>query len=453
MNRIISSVGLVALGAASVQAQSSITATPAKWWNVEATVRGFYDDNLNSNPHPTSQDRVWGYELTPKVGVVVGNEQTSFTANYRYAFLYYDHKPIGNTDKFDQDHFFDAALTHAFSERYRLRVRDTFVIGQEPDTLRTSAAFHTPFRVAGNNIVNSGGITFNAELTPLLGVEVGYDNGWYDYHDKFNGAGFVPGPASDVPGTPSVSGNIDAFGNIHPSLVGALNRIEQTPHISALWHVLPDTTASLSYQFQDVDYTGNEDIAGNPTFDKADVAVSSDRNVRSHTIYAGLDHEFRPDFYGSVQAGASYYDYYNVHNTAFGPYARLSLTYVYALESSVQAGFQEGRTATDVVEGTSKSDLVQDVEASVVYATIRQRIVPNLFANLNGSYQHSTFNGGGSEFDNKSENFFEFGANLEYVFNANFSAHLGYDFDRLDSQLGNRSYTRNKVYIGATASY
>jgi hypothetical protein len=162
MNRIIASVGLVALGAASVQAQSSITATPAKWWNVEATVRGFYDDNLNSRPIPTDDDRVFGYELSPKVGMVVGNEQTSFTADYKYAFLYYDHKPLGNANKFDQDHFFDAALTHAFSERYRIRVRDSFTIGQEPDTLRTSAAFHTPFRIAGNNIVNSGGFTFNA---------------------------------------------------------------------------------------------------------------------------------------------------------------------------------------------------------------------------------------------------------------------------------------------------
>jgi hypothetical protein len=165
-----------------------------------------------------------------------------------------------------------------------------------------------------------------------------------------------------------------------------------------------------------------------------------------------LDHKFRPDFYGSVQAGASYYDYYNVSDTSFGPYARLSLTYVYMEESSLQFGFQEGRTATDVVGGTTKGNLVHDVEASVVYASIRQRILPNLFANLNGSLQHSSFDGGGI-YNNKSEDFYEFGANLEYLFNAHFSAHVGYDFDRLDSDIGGRTYSRNKVYIGATASY
>ncbi|HWD93002.1 MAG TPA: outer membrane beta-barrel protein [Verrucomicrobiae bacterium] len=442
MNRIIASVGLVALGATSVQAQS-VTAPPAKWWNVQATVRGFYDDNLNANPHPSSNDRVWGYELTPKVGVALGNEQTVFSADYKYAFLYYDHRPNGNTTHYDQDHFFNAFLSHNFNERYSLRVREAFIIGQEPDALRSDAAFHTPFRVAGDNIVNSAGGDFTAELTPLLGLEVGYNNAWYDYKDSFSQAGFSLGNSS--------SKNIASDGTISPSLSGALDRVDQAAHLSALWHVMPDTTASLSYEFRDVDYTANEFIGGNAT-DEVDAPKSQDRNVRSHTVYLGLDHKFRPDFFGSVQAGASYYDYYNVSDTSFGPYARLSLTYVYMEESSLQVGFQEGRTATDVVGGTTKGDLVHDVEASVIYGSVRQRIVPNLFANLSGSVQRSAFNGGGI-YDNKSEDFYEFGANLEYLFNAHFSAHLGYDFDRLDSDIGGRSYSRNKVYIGATASY
>ncbi|HEX4265760.1 MAG TPA: outer membrane beta-barrel protein [Verrucomicrobiae bacterium] len=437
MNRIIASVGLVALGAASVQAQSVGSAPPAKWWNVQATVRGFYDDNINANPNPSHNDRAWGYELSPKVGVAFGNDQTAFTADYKYAFLYYDHKPAGNSDHFDQDHIFNAMLTHAFTERYKIRVSDDFTIGQEPDALRNDAAFHTPYRVSGNNIVNSGDVTFNAELTPLLGVEVGYNNAWYDYSGQFN-----------------QFRNVDTNGVISASPAGALNRIEQSPHISALWHVMPETTASLSYKFTDVDYTSsgpfNDLIGGNVN----GVEVRSrDRDVRSHTVYLGLDHQFRPDFYGSVQAGASYYDYYNISSTSFGPYARLSLTYSYMQDSSIQVGFQEGRTATDVVGGADAANFVHDVEASVIYASLRQRILSNFFANLNGSFQHSSFNGGGPVFNGKSENFYEFGANLEYVFNPHFSAHLGYDYDRLDSDLAGRTYDRNKVYIGATASY
>jgi uncharacterized protein (PEP-CTERM system associated) len=126
------------------------------------------------------------------------------------------------------------------------------------------------------------------------------------------------------------------------------------------------------------------------------------------------------------------------------------LTYVYAPESYLQAGFQEGRAATDIV-GSSRADLVRDTESSVLYATVRHRIIPNFFANATGTFQHSVFQGG--SIDGKAEDLYEFGVNLEYQFNPHISAHVGYDWDHLDSDVDLRSYTRNKVYIGATASY
>lgn len=437
MNRIIASVGMVALGAASVQAQSSMTGPAAKWWNVQATVRGFYDDNLNTTPDHSDLKKVhaFGGEISPKVGVTLGNDQTTFSADYKYALLYYDHKPAGNSTRIDQDHTFNAAVSHAFNERYTIRARDSFVIGQEPDALRQDAAFHTPYRVSGNNIVNYGGIVFNAELTPLLGLEVGYDNAWYDYDDKFSSA--VGGK------------NVSTTGVVSPSNSGVLDRIEQAPHLSLLWHVMPDTTASLSYQFRQVSYTADEPIVGNVN---TGTASSSVRDNRQHLVYLGLDHQFRPDFYGSVQGGVSYYDYYNDDSTSFGPYGKVSLTYVYMQESSVQVGFQEGRTASDVV-GSDVNNIVKDSEVSVLFATLRHRIIPNLFGNLNGTVQRSEFNGGGATFDGKTEYFYEFGANLEYLFNEHFSAHVGYDFDHLDSEIPQRSYSRNKVYVGATASF
>jgi hypothetical protein len=449
MNKIIASVGLVALGAANVQAQTPLTGPTTKWWNVQASVRGFYDDNPNTAPShqraalldPTviriPKGGTSGFEINPKVGVTFGNDQTTFSADYQYSFLYYDRKPFGNTEHFDQDHTFNAALSHAFSERYSIRAREAFVIGQEPDALRYDAAFHTPFRVSGNNIVNYGGLLFNAELTPEMGLEAGYDYAWFDYRDKLNAN---PGK------------NVDGVGNVlSPSRSGLLDRIEQYPHIALTWKEMRDTTLSLGYRFGQINYTGDEVIQGNIN-DKPDSVVSSDRDVRSHTVYLGVDHQFRPDFYGSAQAGVSYYDYYNLDTTSWGPYARLSLTYVYMPESTLQVGFQEGRSATDIFGGgTTKADITRDSEASVVFAKVQHRIVPHLFANLNGSFQHSEFHGGTA--DNQTEDFYEFGANLEYQFNPFISVHGGYDFDHLDSDLGDRSYTRNKFYIGATASY
>jgi hypothetical protein len=442
MNRIVASVGLVALGAASVQAQSAIQGPAPKWWSVSATVRGFYDDNLNTQRNPTSRDRVWGGEITPSVGVSLGNSQTTFTADYVYGFLYYDHKPLGNTEKYDQTHTFNANLSHAFSERYSVRVKESFVVGQEPDALRTGVAFPTPFRVSGNNIANSGGIIFNAELTPVFGVELGYNNNWFDYADNFSTRGFIPG----VQG----SKNVDQFGNVIPSNSGTLDRIEQTPYFDLRWHVAPETVAKVGYQFGQVNYTANEPIQGNVLV-PASITRSPIRDNRSHAVYAGLEHQFRPDFFGNIQAGASYYDYYNLNQTSIGPVGSASLTYVYALESTLALGVQYGRSATDVV-GSSPGKFVHDTDSAVVFAALRQRIAPNFFGRLTGNFQNSSFNGGGPGFNNKTEQFYEFGADLEYKFNSHFSAHAGYDFDHLDSDLG-RSYFRNKVYIGATASY
>lgn len=437
MNKIIASVGLVALGAANVQAQNALSSPAAKWWNVQATVRGFYDDNINSAHNPGPHDHVWGFEIKPKVGVTWSDDQTAINADYAYSFLHYDKRPIGNTEKYDQDHTFNVLLTHAFSERYSVQVRDSFVIGQEPDALRHDAAFHTPFRVSGDNKVNSGGILFNAELTRLLGLEVGYDNGWFDYNDTLSRLD----PGKNVNGGQVVS----------PSVSGVLDRIEQAPHIALTWQALPDTTARAGYRYGQVNYTGNEVIAGDIPRDGTSV-LSEDRDVRSHTVYLGLDHKFRPDFYGSVEAGGSYYDYYKVSETSWGPYARLSLTYVYMQDSSLTLGFQEQRSATDVLGSpTTKQDVVRDAETSTLYAHVRHRLMPNLFANLDGSFQNSIFKGG--TFDGKTERFYEFGGNLEYVFNPHISAQAGYDFDRLDSEIPSRSYTRNKFYIGATASY
>jgi hypothetical protein len=79
---------------------------------------------------------------------------------------------------------------------------------------------------------------------------------------------------------------------------------------------------------------------------------------------------------------------------------------------------------------------------------------------LLGQFQHNSFENGvpsaaGSSitFKDKSENFFLVGLNLTYEINRFLAAEAGYNYDRLDSDLGFRSFTRNRVYVGLRASY
>jgi hypothetical protein len=281
--------------------------------------------------------------------------------------------------------------------------------------------------------VNSAGITFDGELTPLLGFEAGYNNSLYDYD------------ASE--------------------LSGPLNRDENYAHVDLRWNVAHQTVGVLGYQFGEVVYTGSGAFANPFGIDNSPpsslIPSINIRDTMSHTLYVGADHTFLPNFVGSVRAGATYYDYYNDSGASdFGPFASASLTYTYAPESSFGIGFQEGRNASSLVsqQNTLASDVVHDTETSVVYASIVHRIVPKLYGSLKGTFQNSTYHGGGPGVNGQSDRFFEGEADLEYKFNSYFSVHGGYDYDRLISDLafddaGSRNYDRNRFYLGATARY
>ncbi len=443
MNKIVASVGLVALGAASVHAESS--GSPSKWWNVSATVQGFYDDNANTAPTGVpgfSPVHTFGYQLSPSIGIAVGDQQTSFTATYTFSYLYYE-KPLSGTvvnghlqnappQKSDMDHTFNLALDHAFNERYAIHLTDSFVIGQQPDTLRAGNALTSFQRIPGDNIVNAAGIVFNGQFTPLFGIEAGYNNDYYRY-------------------------DADEIGD-------TLNRDENYAHLDARWTLSRNTVGVLGYQFGDVIYipgSGPDAQLANPTpANPANTDTSRVRDTVSHTVYAGADHTFAPQFTGSLRAGASYYDYYNDPNdpNGFGPYGTGSLTYTYAPESTFSIGAQEGRIASSL---TTTRSVVHDTESTTVYANLVHRIVPKLFGSVKGTFQNSIYHGGGDGINGRSDQFYEVEADLEYRFNGNFSVHGGYDYDKLvsgisvDKVLGGipRDYDRNRFYIGATASY
>src|SRR5438046_717743 len=159
MKKLVASVGLLALGAAGAQAVDvpGQTAGLPKPWSISATLRGFYDDNFNTVQSNSGADRksVFGFEVSPALAFQwAPSPQTHLSLGYLYSFKYYDHTPAGNSDKFDQTHTLNAALEHAFSERYQLVLGDSFVIGQEPDLLRAGNSLATFQRLAGDNIRN-----------------------------------------------------------------------------------------------------------------------------------------------------------------------------------------------------------------------------------------------------------------------------------------------------------
>jgi len=451
MKRIVASVGLVALGTSGLHADStsSLTDPSTKPWSVSATLRGFYDDNINSVPggsgaltivNPTTGASTtyhrsgFGFEVSPAFSVVWPWEQTTLSLGYIYSFKDYQFKPLGNSDTVDMTHSFAVSLTHTFNELYSARVSDSFVIGQEPDFLRAGNTYSTFQRISGSNIRNFGDAAFDGKVTPLLGFEVGYANGYYNY------------AADGTVGVPSSPTYLASPG-------GFLNRMEQTVHLDSRWQLSPDTVGVIGYQFTDVNYYEDQTLL--PTGTLPFNVVSNTRNQRGHYGYVGVDESFTPALTASVRVGARYTDYYNDPNASanVGPYAQLSLRWNYAYQSYAEVGFVHDRIATDLLGNGSNSgngDLTLDSDTSSVYATLSHRLAPGLTGSINGQYQNSEYYGG--QYNNQAENFYTFGANLDYKVNRFMSTQVGYNYDRLDSAIG-RGFDRNRVYVGLTASY
>ncbi|MFO1475043.1 MAG: outer membrane beta-barrel protein [Verrucomicrobiota bacterium] len=457
MKKIVASVGLVVLGASGMARGQEAGATAYKPWNISATLRGFYDDNINTAPNG-SPDKVGssGFQITPSVNYAWQNDQTVFSADYMYTFRYYETRPAGNAQNYDQDNNFDISLTHSFNERYQAGVKDSFVIGQEADSLQQGAFLTEPQRVSGNNIRNFGQLSFNAAVAPTFGLSFGYVNSYWNYEDTQTN--LVQNPP-----TPIFTGN-----NIIPSRAGQNNRIEQAFNVDARWQLKPQTVGYVGVQYGVGNYTEDQAVANYVYFGTpvaGSTLMADSRNYRSIWGYVGVDHNFTPDDSGSLRGGIRSTDYYNSPQDAsdLSPYVMASLRHNYLEKSYFEVGFSYDRNATDLIDpaytvvGTTNGPVLQAVsvtlqqQSAVVYGSVNHYFLPNLSASATLTYQYSFFVGG--QYNNDTEKDFLFGIVGQYDFNPFISASLGYNYDSVNSEVPDRSYNRNRVYVGVSATY
>ena len=428
MKKILVCVGLAAAGTTALQAAYAPDLNPmqtTKLWSMSGTLRGFYDDNYNTVPSGPNKRDSYGFEISPSFSLNVPLQQTEIGLRYTYGLYYYQDRMETSGRPIDQTHQADLWVAHAFTENWKMKMQDSFVVGQEPELLNAGI----PIRAEGNNIHNVGTITLDTQWTRLLGSELGYQNNFYDYQN---------------------SGGNGSTGNA--SLAGLLNRLEHLAWVNLNWQLLPTVTPFVGYQYGQVNYIGNEIISGLP----GPITYSDNRDNRSHYGYVGVQYNPLDNFNIAAKAGIQYVDYYNpvagVPTTSqTSPYADLSATYTYLPGSYAQVGFQQRRNATDVVGELASGKITEDQESSVVYASINHKFTPQLTGNVLGNVQYSTFNGG--QYDSKSQTWYTLGGNLSYSFNPHVSAEVGYNYDYLTSDVPGQEYKRNRVYVGVTGTY
>jgi hypothetical protein len=415
MKKFIASAGLAAVGASGLQAAYAPNLSPmetSKPWSIAASVRGFYDDNYNTAPKngpagfPTKRDS-YGIEFSPSAAINIPLEQTYIGASYVYTMRYYDDRPENSVD---HTHELTLKLDHKFSERYKVHFDDAFVYSQEPEIIQGAGTPAATFlRTDSEALRNTARLNLTAQLTELLSVEPGYSMTWYDYLDE--GVG---------------------------SRSALLDRVEHLIHLDALYQIQEHLLGGLGYEFGVRDYTSDEIISFAP------LLTGDDRDSQSHKFYARADYAFSSQLNASAKAGVEYTTYDTLGGDEVSPFFDLNATYTYLQNSYAQLGVRHTRNATDIGD-------VKDQESTLVYASINHRISRELTASLLGHYQYGEFSGG--SLDGAIDNAIWLGLNLEYRFTPNFAVDAGYNWDRLDSDAQLRSYTRNRIYVGASATY
>ncbi|MEI2723435.1 MAG: hypothetical protein V9H26_07790 [Verrucomicrobiota bacterium] len=286
MKTFAASVGLIALGTSVLSAVESKVLNSeqsSKPWSVSASLRGFYDSNINSSPDGSEQESA-GVQISPSINYGIAGEQTSVNLGYYLSANWYDNPYSTWSGPWELTQTMEAALSHTFSPRIDVNMKDSFVIGQEPDVLQAPGgpAANNQY-ISGSNKRNYANINLNVQATSLLGFQLGYGNILYNYDDS--------GPGSNS---------------------ALLDRMENAVHLDSRWTLQPQTIGIVGYMFTQVGYTGDEVIGFAPG-----PIMSDSRNSRGNTVYVGVEHSFTPDLSGSLKGGVQVYDFYNDPNAEY----------------------------------------------------------------------------------------------------------------------------------------
>jgi hypothetical protein len=423
MKIAIASASLAVIGAASVTAQYAPGLSPqqtAKPWSVSASLRGFYDDNYTTTPVSSES---YGVEVSPSLSYNIALDTTYIGLGYQYRARYFE-----APSRTDQSHIVNGKVSHAISERWKLDVENSFAVAQEPEIIEGAGAISTLRRIEGDNIRNRASASLSGQLTDVLDTRLSYQNLILDY--ELEDGDLVGSPAAPIPSS---------------SLSSLLDRMENTVSLDILWKWQPQTAVVLGYQYRDVQYTSDGSIGA---IALGGIAPASSRDNTGHYVYTGLDQNFSQTLKGQVRLGARFNEWDSTDTTS--PYARANLNYNYSPGSVAQIGVVHDRNSTDVSLLSAGAPTLDQI-STIIHGSVSHRITGKLTVSVIGQLQFSKFEGGAV--DGLRDDVYVLGLNVNYEINKFIAAEAGYNYDELSSDLNNRGFDRNRVYIGLRASY
>ena len=455
MNKIIASASAVALGLVGVQ--SAFAAEPQvesekalPWLSASLSVRGFYDDNINSSyDGPSGVQDSAGFQIVPSVGLKYEDDLMLASIRYEYGYTWY----ADRTPEDDQSHLVDLVFSRQFSDNVRLEINDSFAVAQEPSVLSDFAGQQLVTRAEGDNMRNFAEIVLGVQYYENLGFEVGYRNAYWDFED--DGYGFY------------------------------LNRVEHTPHIDLYYDLNEMNRFFIGYQMNYADYLGN---GSQPLYGKYGPLYSDNASYTqgipatygsdiydrmSHAGYVGYRLTLAQGIDWTTRLGAQYTEWQNVDDydidyySPFGggaatrldfdkdsvnPFVESIFTWQYSDSGSALLGVRH--------EVGASQWGAMDAEVTSVFANVHHFFTPKFEGALNFVYQHSAYGSSpnASYGDDTHDDYFSVGPSLSYRLTPLDSVQgafvdLSYSYDYLDSNIPYREYDRNRVTLGLRATY
>jgi hypothetical protein len=398
MKNILTTAGMAAAAVVGFQttcAGQAVTVDDSKWWQVSAALRGFYDDNYTTAPN-YAEEESFGVEVRPGVDIAHQGEQHTIKLSLLYSARWFEDRARNEVDHMI---LADLASEYRLTENHLIRLNDTFVYSSEGTLLDANGVVTSPIRTDGSNIRNYADLAYIGQLTPLIGLEVGYQNTLYSYED-------------------------DAYSAF-------LDRLEHRIKAETRWTICPTVAGVVGYWYEMVDFT--ED-------------TGEYRNSDSHYIVAGADYTLSPQAFLSARGGAQNVIYDNntlADDNDWSPFIDVSGTYEYLEGSYVRGGGKYGRNRTD-------ADAL-DQETGTIYGVVNHKVTETLTARVSGQLQFGEFNQLADE--GLNENLYLIGLSLTYDLNQYLALEAGYNYDRVDSDDSTRTYSRNRVFLGVRGQF
>jgi hypothetical protein len=415
MKNTLMTAGMAAVAVVGFQrtcAAQAIAVDDTKWWQVSASLRGFYDDNYAAQPSSTEQDS-WGFEIRPGVDLTHQGEQHLVKLSLLYAARWFEDRA---RNEWDHTFLGDLSLEHRITENHVVRLNDTFVYSRE-GTLIDEGGFQTAPTVTRSDATNQRNLAdlrYIGQFTPLFGAEIGYKNTWYNYEDE---------PYSSM-----------------------LDRLEHVIRGETRWTITPTIAGIVGYWYEMVDFTG-DNVFANGQLVPADI-----RNSDSHFFVGGVDYTMSPQTFFSLRAGAQnvnyddYGDYFpGSDDDDWNAFADVNGTYEYLEGSYLRMGFKYGRSRTDYA--------ALDQEVGTVYGVVSHKVTEGLTARVSGQLQYGKWETPGVDIAEDNEGLYLLGLSLTYDLTEFLAVEAGYNYDRVDSDAPLRSYSRNRVFLGIRGQY